>query len=83
MCYRNESPKSRQTYKLGVWTASRREPNRVVLYSAHTKRIFTPRRGDRIALDFAKNVPSLGAAVDRVQEIAWSGEFAPVERGWE
>lgn len=72
----------KQTYKLGTWAASRRDPNRDILYSPRTRRIFTPRIGDRPALDFAKNIPTLAAAVERVRGIVWSGDFEPVEGGW-
>lgn len=58
------------------------EPRRDVLYSPHTKRIFVPRLGERSALDVAKRVPTLAAAVDRAKEIAWSGDFEPVAGGW-
>lgn len=83
MSWRNEPPTRRQTYKLGVWAASKRDPNRVVLYSPHTRRIFTPRVGEYPALEFAKGVASLAAAVERAKAICWSGDFEPVEGGWE
>ena len=72
----------KQTYKLGTWATSRRDPNRDILYSPRTRRIFTPRIDDRPALDFAKNVPTLAAAVERVRGIVWAGDFEPVENGW-
>lgn len=63
----------KQTYKLGTWAASRRDPNRDILYSPRTR---------RPSGDFAKNVPTLAVAVKRVQGIVWSGDFEPVEGGW-
>lgn len=82
MSWQNEMGPSRQTYKLGYWTAEEDGPRRVVLFSSRTRRIFTPRLGDRPAVDLDKPVGTLESALERVQTLAWSGKFEPVPGGW-
>lgn len=82
MSWQNEPAGRRQTYKLGYWTAEEGGPRRVVLFSSHTRRIFTPRLGAFPAVEFDKPVASLESALKRVQTLAWSGEFEPVPGGW-
>lgn len=82
MSWQNEPATRRQTYKLGYWTAEEGGPRRVVLFSSHTRRIFTPRLGDRPAVDLDKPVASLEAALKRVQTLVWIGDFEPVPGGW-
>ena len=82
MSWRNEVGPSRQTYRLGYWEPEEGATRRVVLYSPHTRRIFTPRFGDRPALDLEKSVGTLESAAKRVKELVWSGKFEPVEDSW-
>lgn len=84
MSYQNEPAKRRQTYKLGYWQEHVKAPRRVVLWSAATRRIYTPRLGDLPAMDFEKSVPSLDEAVRRVNLAGtWLFIFEPVSGGWE
>lgn len=82
MSWENEPATSRQTYKLGDWTPEEGAPRRVVLYSPHTRRIFTPRLDDRPGVDLDKPVASLESALKRVQTLNWSGKFEPISDGW-
>ncbi|MBQ7112363.1 MAG: hypothetical protein IJO06_14270 [Thermoguttaceae bacterium] len=82
MCWQNEPAARRQTYKLGEWTPDEGGPRRVVLYSSHTRRIFTPRLGRLPAIDLDKPVASLESAVKHVQTLNWDGDFEPVPGGW-
>ena len=81
MSWENEPATSRQTYKLGDWTPEEGAPRRVVLFSSHTRRIFTPRLGDRPAVDLDKPVGTLESAIKRVQTLVWDGNFEPVPGG--
>lgn len=82
MSWENEPATSRQTYKLGGWTPEEGAPRRVVLYSTRTKRIFTPRLGDRPAVDLAKSVGTLASAMKLVKALVLDGKFEPVPGGW-
>lgn len=82
MSWENEPATSRQTYKLGDWTPEEGAPRRVVLYSPHTRRIFTPRLDERPALDLAKSVGTLASARKIVKALVLDGKFEPVPGGW-
>ncbi len=82
MSWENEPATSRQTYKLGDWTPEEGAPRRVVLYSPHTRRIFTPRFDDRPAIDLAKSVGTLASARKLVKALVLDGNFEPVPGGW-
>lgn len=82
MSWRNEPATRRQTYKLGYWTQQEGGPRRVVLYSTHTRRIFTPRLDALPAVDLLRPVASLESAVDRFGLLAQEGVFEPVPGGW-
>lgn len=83
MSYQNEPAERRQTYKLGYWTPENETTRRVVIYSAYTRRLFTPRLGDRPAVDLHKGVASLETAMKRARNLFWPGVFEPVSGGWE
>lgn len=82
MSWQNEPAARRQTYKLGYWTAEEDGPRRVVLFSSHTRRIFTPRLGDRPAVDLAKSVGTLASAMKLVKALVLDGKFEPIPGGW-